>query len=57
MVDFAGQVTYVIRYSGKFVEFGKSFVIFQTKTIQVSSLMNNPLVDLFIRQTFFPLNV
>ena len=38
----------------KFGEFGESPVIRQTKTIQIIIItIDNPLADLFIRQTFF----
>ena len=37
---------------GKFGEFGKSFMIHQTKTIQISTTIKL-LADLLIHQTFF----
>ena len=43
----------VYRVAGKFGEFGESSMICQTKIIQISLTINNFMVDLLIRQTFF----
>ena len=43
----------IYRIAGKFGEFGKSFVIRQTKPSKLVLTINNLLADLLIRQTFF----
>ena len=39
--------------AGKFGKFGEFSIIHQTKTIQISIIINNLLVDLKLYQTFF----
>ena len=45
---------YIYHIAGKFGESGESSMTRQTKTIQISTYyINNLLVDLLLRQTFF----